>query len=199
MWKQGSIKTDKLVGINLETGQEVWFNEIHFTYSNICSTDVVGKDESFYLFEQTRKNSILCKGNIKTGATNAVLEVEPEKGYNYTNITSNVLFQKDKSLIIAGAWERDTTNRDTYAYQNYLYIIDAKNNFLLKKIHSDFFDKKMLIAYISSNGDKVYAACGLTTICYNLITQTIDWTYKSTEAYNYMTNRIVVNDGVVFL
>lgn len=199
MWKQGSIKTDKLVGINFQTGKEIWFNEIPITYSNVCSTDVVGEEESFYLFEQTRKNAILCKGNIYTGETDAVLVVEPEQGYNYTNITSNVVFQKEKSQIIAGAWERDTTNRDTYAYQNFLYIIDAKNNFTLTKIHSDFFDKKMLIAYISCHGDKVYAACGLTTICYNLNTLTVNWTYKSTESYNYMTNQIVVNDGIVLL
>jgi hypothetical protein len=199
MWKQGYIKTDKLVGINFQTGKEIWFNEIPITYSNVCSTDVVGEEESFYLFEQTRKNAILCKGNIYTGETDAVLVVEPEQGYNYTNITSNVVFQKDKSQIIAGAWERDTTNRDTYAYQNFLYIIDAKNNFTLTKMHSDFFDKKMLIAYISCHGDKVYAACGLTTICYNLNTLTVNWTYKSTESYNYMTNQIVVNDGIVLL
>ena len=64
---------------------------------------------------------------------------------------------------------------------------------------SDSFDSHMSIAHIYCNGDKVYAACGLTTICYNLNTQTIDWTYKSTESYNYMANDVVVNNNIVFL
>jgi outer membrane protein assembly factor BamB len=199
MWKQGSINTDKLVGLNLKTGQELWYKEIPITYSNICSTDVVGEKESFYLFEQTRKNAILCKGNIYTGETDTILVIEPEIGYNFTGITSNIVFHKEKNLIIAGAWEQNTINKETYAYKNFLYVIDAENNTLLSKIYSDFIDKEMLIARIYLVEDRIYVACGLTTICYNLNTNVVEWTYKSTESYNFMTNDVIVNNNTVFL
>lgn len=199
MWKQGSVKTDKLVGLNLKTGQEIWYKEIPVSNSYNTNPDVVGNGTDFYYFEQTNKNAILCKGDVVSGLTNAALEILPEQSFNYTEVTSNVVFQKEKNLIIAGAWERDTTNRDTYAYKNYLYIIDAKVNTLLSKVYSDFIDNTMLIARIYCDGDKIYAACGLTTICYNLSSQTIEWTYKSTESYNFMTNDVIVNNNTVFL
>jgi len=199
MRKQGSIESDKIVGINLKTGKEMWYKEISSSSSYNTSPDIVGFGDVFYYFEQTRKNVILCKGNIFSGLTQTSLIVEPELGYNFSTVSSNLVFHKEKNLIITGAWEQDTINKDYNASKNYLYIIDITTNSLVNKVFSDSFDSHMSIAHIYCNGDKVYAACGLTTICYNLNTQTIDWTYKSTESYNYMANDVVVNNNIVFL
>jgi len=199
MRKQGSVLTSKLICLNLETGQELWFKEIPETKSYGWSTDVVGNDNNFFYFEQTDKNAILCKGDMLTGMTNNVLVVQPNKEFNFSTISSNLVFQKEKKLIITGGWERDTQNSDIYASINYLYIIDIDSNKVINKVYSDSLDSHMSISFIYCNGDKIYAACGLSTICYNLDTQVIDWTYKSTESYNYMANHVVVNDGVVFL
>ena len=195
----GSVKTNKLVCVNIETGEEVLYKEITASNSYGWSTDVVGNGTDFYYFEQTRRNAILCKGNIHSGQTNAVLEVKPIVGFNYTSVSANLIFHKEKNLIISGASEQDTLNSDIYASKNCLYIIDINANKVLNKVFSDSLDSTTSIALIDCDGDKIYAACGLTTICYNLNTQNIDWTYKSTESYNYMTNNVVVNNGIVFL
>ncbi len=199
MRKYGSVLTDKLICLNLETEQEVWFKEIPESQSYNTNNDVIGEGSDFYYFQQSDKNATLCKGDMLSGVTSSILQIQSEDGYNYNEVTSNLVYHTNKKLIIAGAWERNTNNSDFYSYKNYLYLIDVNKNTLKRKIFSDSIDKEMLIAHIYLVEDKIYAACGLTTICYNLNTQGLDWTYKSKEAYNYMTNRIVVNDGVVFL
>ncbi len=202
MRKQGSIETDKLVGLNLKTGHELWYKEIPKTNSYNIRTDVVGNDNNFFYFEQTDKNAILCKGDMLTGKTNYVLEIQSEYGYNFNYGTSNILYHGDKNLIIMGAKELNSLSSDNPLKDSYIYIIDLANNYSLKKVLFETNlggDKDMSIAHIYCDGDKIYAACGLTTICYNLNTQIIDWTYKSTESYNYMTNNVVVNNGIVFL
>ena len=183
----------------METEQEVWFKEIPESQSYNTNNDVIGEGSDFYYFQQSDKNATLCKGDMLSGVTSSILQIQSEDGYNYNEVTSNLVYHTNKKLIIAGAWERNTNNSDFYSYKNYLYLIDVNKNTLKRKIFSDSIDKEMLIAHIYLVEDKIYAACGLTTICYNLNTQGLDWTYKSKEAYNYMTNRIVVNDGVVFL
>ena len=201
MWKQGSVKTDKLVGLNLKTGQELWYKEILASNSYITNPIVVGENTDFYYFEQTNKNAILCKGDVVSGQTSAALEILPEQGYNYTEVASDLYYDKTKKLIIVGAKERNSLSSDDPLKDSYIYIIDVSNKFSIKKVlfETNNGDKSMYIAHIYCDNDKVFAACGLTTICYNLNTQTIDWTYKSTESYNYMTNNVVVNDGIVFL
>lgn len=198
----GSVLTDKLVGVNLKTGQELWYKEIPAINSYNIRPDVVGTSSDFFYFEQTNKNAILCKGDIYTGQTKAVLEIQPEHCYNYNFGTSNVLFHSNKKLVIMGAKERNSLSSDDQLKDSYIYIVDVANNYSLNKIllKTDIGgDKDMLIARIYCDDDKIFAACGLTTVCYNLNTQTVEWTYKSTESYNYMTNNVVVNDGVVFL
>lgn len=195
----GSVKTNKMVCVNLKTGQEMWYNEIPATNSYAWSTDVVGDSEDYYYFEQTKRNAKLCRGNIFTGQTNTVLEIQPNDEFNHNVVSSNLVFKKEKNLLIIGAWERDTTNSDIYASKNCIYIIDIATNIIINKVFSDAFDGHASIVRIYCDGDRVFAACGLTTICYNLNTQTIDWTYKSSESYNYMTNQVVVNNNVVFL
>ena len=195
----GSVLTDKIVGVNLKTGNELWYKEIPEANSYNIRTDVVGEGEDFYYFEQTKNNSILRKGNVVSGQATDILEIQPAQGYNYCKASSNVIFVKEKKLIIIGAWEMDTTNRDYSTSKNYLCILDLKTNTILNKVYSELFEPDMSISHIYSDGGKIYAACGLTTICYNLNTQIIDWTYKSTESYNYMTNNVVVNNGIVFL
>lgn len=195
----GSAITSKLVCINIETGQEMLYKEIAATNSYGWSTDVVGNGKDFYYFEQTRKNVILCKGNIESGETNAVLEVKAIDGFNHTSVSANLIFHEEKNLIISGASERDTLNSDIYASKNCLYIIDMNTNKVSNKVFSDSLDSSASIASIYRDGEKLYAASSLTAICYNLNTQIIDWTYKSTESYNYMTNNVVVDDNIVFL
>jgi len=202
MRKQGSIETDKLVGLNLKTGQELWYKVIPATNSYNIRPDVVGIDDDFFYFEQTDKNAILCKGDIHTGQTNSVLEIKSEQGYYFNYGTSNVLYQSDKKLIIMGAKERNSLSTDDPLKDSYIYIIDITNNYSLKKVLLETNlggDKDMSITHIYCNEDKIYATCGLTTICYNLNLNIIEWTYKSTESYNYMTNHVVVNDSIVFL
>ncbi len=200
MRKYGSVSTAKLMCINMKTKQEMWYKEIPYSNSYNTNPDVVGNGTGFYYFEQTRESAILCKGNVVSEQSNAVLEILPEHDFNYTNVTSNVIFHKEKNLIIAGAWERDTTNSDFYSYKNYLYIIDIEKNSMERKILVERnYKNNLLIARIYCIEDRVFAAYGLSTICYNLNTQAIEWTYNSTESHNYMTNDVIVNNNTVFL
>ena len=48
-------------------------------------------------------------------------------------------------------------------------------------------------------GNKIFFTAGRMSSCFNISSNTLEWTYKSTESYNYMTNKVVVNNGVVFL
>lgn len=199
MRKYALVLTDRLVCINSETGQEVWYKEIPAHQSYNTNNDVVGENADFYYFHQSESTASLSKGNVLSGVTTSILTISPEPGFNYNQITSNIVFHKNKRLLVAGAWERDLENDDLYSYKNYLYIINLETNSVEKVFVDRNENNEMLIARIYGIEDNVFVSFGLSTICYNLNTQSIIWCYNSNESYNDMTNRIVVNDDIVFL
>lgn len=199
MRKYGSVSTSKLICVNQRTGLEYWCKVIPSSLSYNINNCIVGDGSDFYYFVQSEKNAILYRGNVISGDTTKCFQINPELGYNYTNVTSNVIYVKDRGLLLAGAWERDTSNSDINSSKNYLYIIDAKDNRIIQKVYTNFLDNTMLISNVYCKDHKVFMSCGLTTICYNLDVGKIDWFYKSADSYNFMTNKILVSKNVVFL
>lgn len=198
-----TLPYDRLICVNMNTGIEVWNKSFKESNSyNVNYDDIVGSNSEFYFFQQTNTNPVLYKGDVISGEVSILLNIYATPTNNYCRTTSELLLYKNKDInkdyIFIGGLESTIENTDEYSV--YLLKINITKGYLEDKI--EIFKSSEYDFPINHNflvGHKIYFAAGRMSCCYNITLNTIDWTYKSTESYNYMTNNVVVDDNIVFL
>jgi len=203
MPKFGNILlTDKLICINLKTGQQEWQKRLPASISFNSNDNIVGINTDFYFLQQSDSNTLIYKGNSQNGDTTLLVKVIADKPEDYNRSSSSLQYfqttNNDKYLFV-GALEEKKNSTDTYAYKTFVYIIDIEKKVLIKKLPIVREDKGQTINDMVSANNRVYLACGRTTFCYNPNSESIEWSFSSLESYNYMANHIIVNNNIVFL
>lgn len=203
MPKSGStLPYDRLICINTNTGNKVWSKSFQEQNSyNVNYDHIVGNNVEFYFFQQTNTHAVLYKGDIISGDTTFLLNVEATPPDNYCRTSSEILMYKNpennKDYIYFGGLE---TNEKSDSYSLYLYRINLTEKKVEEK--TEIFMSSAYDFPINHNilvGNKIFFTAGRMSSCYDVCSNSFEWTYKSTESYNYMTNNVVVNDGVAFL
>ncbi len=198
-----TLPYDRLICINMNNGKEVWKKSFNETNSyNVNYDNIVGSNSEFYFFQQTHTNAVLYKGNIISGDISIILNIHATPPNNYCRTSSELILYKNtdnnKDYIYIGGLESTIDNTDDYCL--YLYKINITNRIVEDKI--EIFKSSDYDFPINQNiimGNKIFFTAGRMSSCFNISSNTLEWTYKSTESYNYMTNKVVVNNGVVFL
>jgi outer membrane protein assembly factor BamB len=198
-----TLPYDRLICINMNTGNEVWKKSFNESNSfNVNYDNIVGKNSEFYFFQQTYTNAVLYKGDVITGDISILLNIHATPPNNYCRTSSELILYKNtennKDYIYFGGLESIIDDSDEYSL--YLYKINITNKIVEDKIEifkSSDYDFPINHNILVEN--KIFFTAGRMASCYNISSNTIEWTYKSTESYNYMTNNVVVNEGVVFL
>lgn len=198
-----TLPYDRLICVNMNTGKEVWSKAFSESDSyNVNFDHIVGKNSEFYFFQQTNTNAILYKCDVLSGDTLRLIDIATTFPNNYCRTTSEIILcensENNKDYVFIGGLESKIENTDEYNL--YLYKINITDKTIDDKIiifkspDYDFPINHNLLV-----DSKIVFTCGRISSCYNIATNTIDWTYKSTESYNYMTNQVVVNNDIVFL
>ena len=91
-----TLPYDRLVCVNMNTGNEVWIKSFSESNSyNVNYDHVVGYNSEFYFFQQTNTNSVLYKGDVISGDISILLNINPTPTYDYCRTSSELLFYKN--------------------------------------------------------------------------------------------------------
>jgi len=193
-------RNDKIVCINLNTGMQSWEKELPQEHSLNSRSDIVGVGNKFYFTERSETSTIFYTGDILTGEITLLKKIDAKAPNNICEPFGNpVLVNTDsgKSYLISGGMEKV---ENIYSINNpsFLYVIDLKTNELVDRIAGEV-DESYSFNDLFVLNDKLFYTSGRVCACYNFEKMEKEWTYRSAEPFNYMANRLVVSDSIIFL